>query len=220
MDFFKSFFKREKTQKITAFESILRALSNDPNLAETMIHDAKPSDRIVIAFCLACLHGGYTITAEIRHSLENRPTLQGKLSSNQFQFDAVVQEVIAFVFFSVMAEFQQATDNNKSGRIAALKEARYIAESLTEQYTTSQTPEYIKSRIASYSMALYKGENLFEEAANKIITGISIGANGASVDNLIALALIQHALASDMLFAIKRGISQLYADWQSNPEWY
>lgn len=222
MGFFSSFFKREKPHKATPFEVFLRAFSDDPNLADRMIRDAKPSNRLMMAFCLACLHGGYTITAEIRHSLENLPALPDPSLPTQFQFDAATQEVIAFVFFSVMAEHleaaDEAEDEPESEQLRALKEARYLAESITAKYTTPQIPEYIKSRILSYSLAAHKRKNLFDEAANQILTATRRGTNGASVDNLIAFTAIQHVLVSGMLLAIKRGISQQYAEWKSNPE--
>jgi hypothetical protein len=220
MGFFASLLKGKQPNKVTPFEAFLRAFTDDPHLADKMIRDAKPSNRLMMAFCLACLHGGYTITAEIRHSLESLPALPSASPPN-FQFDAVAQEVIAFVFFTVMAEHleaeDEAEDEPEGEQLRALKEARYLAESLTAKYTTAQPTEYIKNRLLIYSLAAHKKKNLFEEASNKIIAATSSGKSGASIDSIVAFAAVQHALASDMLLAIKDGISVLYANWRSNP---
>lgn len=221
MGFFSSLFKGKQPNKATPFEAFLRAFTDDPHLADKMIRETKPSNRLMMAFCLACLHGGYTITVEIRHSLESLPVLPSASPPN-FQFDAVAQEVIAFVFFTVMAEHleaaDEAEDESESEQLRALKEARYLAESLTAKYTTAQPTDYIKNRILIYSLAAHKKKSLFEEASNKIIAATSSGKSGASIDSIVAFTAIQHALASNMLLAIKDGISALYANWQSNPD--
>lgn len=212
-------------RKVTSFEIFLQAFSDDPNLADKMIREAKPSNRLMMAFCLACLHGAYTITIEIRDSIENLPSFAEGSSSNPFPFDAVAQEVIAFIFFTVMAEHMEKNDDTEeeepeSEQFVALKEARCLAESITQNYTTSRTPEYIKGRLLSYSFAQYKKKSLFEEISNYIVAAIHGGNNQASAENIIQFAAIQHALSSEMLLAIKNGVNELYGDWQTKPEWF
>lgn len=223
MGFLSSLFKGKKVSYATPFEAFLRAFSDDPNLADKMIRDTKQSNRLMMAFCLACLHGGYTITVEIRDSLANLPSLPGAFSPETFPFDAVVQEVIAFVFYTVMAEHMcekdetEDEDEPESEQFRALKEARYLADSLATKYIPARTPEYFKGRLLAYSLASYKRKDLFEEAANHVLKAVHAGSGRASIDDVMKFTAIQHALVSNMLPAIKDGVNRLYADWQSNP---
>ena len=223
MGFLSSLFKRHKPHKATPFEAFLRSFSSDPNLADKMIRESKPSDRLVMAFCMACLYGGYTLTAELRKSLEELPAIPGALARPPFQFDAVAQEVIAFVFYAVMAEHLDAQDETEdepeSEQLSALKEARYLAESLTAEFTIPRSSEYIKSRILTYSLATSMRKNLFEEGAKRILEAVHSGTNGTlHLERIMEFTIVQHALTADILPAIKRGVNQLYKNWQSNPE--
>jgi hypothetical protein len=172
---------------------------------------------------LACLHGGYSIAVEIRDSLASLPRLPGAFPPESFPFDKVAQEVIAFVFYTIMAEHMREEnesedeDEPESERFRALKEARSLADSLATNYIPARTPEYFRGRLLTYSLALHKHKNLFEEAANHILKVVNEGSGQASIDDVMKFAVIQHALASNMLLAIKDGVNQLYADWQSNP---
>lgn len=222
MGFLSSLFKGKKVNHATPFEAFLRAFSDDPNLADKMIRDTKQSNRLMMVFCLACLHGGYTITVEIRDSLSNLPSVPGASPLGPFPFDAVVQEVIAFVFYSVMAEHMREEDETEdedepeSEQFQALKEARYLADSLVTKYIPARTPEYFRERLLAYSLASYKRKSIFEEAANRVLKAAHAGSDRASIDDVMKFAVIQHALASNMLTVIKDGVNRLYADWQSN----
>ena len=223
MGFLSSLFKGNKVSHAMPFEAFLRAFSDDPNLADKMIRDTKQSNRLMMAFCLACLHGGYTITVEIRDSLANLPSLPGAFPPEPFPFDAAVQEVIAFVFYTVMAEHMreedetEEEDESESEQFRALKEAQYLADSLAIKYIPARTPEYFRGRLLAYSLASYKRKNLFEEAANHVLRALLGGSGRASIDDVKKHTAIQHALVSNMLPAIKDGVNRLYADWQSNP---
>lgn len=226
MGFFSSLFKGKEGNHATPFEAFLRAFSDDPNLADKMIRDSKRTNRLMMAFCLACLHGGYTITAEIRESIKNLPSLPGTSPVGPFPFDAVAQEVIAFVFYCVMAEHMSEDDEDEtededepeSEQFQALKEARYLADSLATKYIPGRSPEYFRSRLLAYSWASYKRKSIFEEAANHVLKEVNAGSVRASIDDVIKFAMIQQALVSNMLPAIKDGVNRLYADWQLNPE--
>lgn len=226
MGFFLSLFKGKKGNHATPFEAFLRAFSDDPHLADKMIRDTKRTNHLMMAFCLACLHGGYTITAEIRDSFANLPSLPGASPAGPFPFDAVAQEVIAFVFYSVMAEHMREEDEDEtededepeSEQFQALKEARYLADSLATKYIPGRSPEYFRGRLLAYSLASYKRKSLFEEAANHVLKAVNTGSDRASIDDVMKFAVIQQALVSNMLPAIKDGVNRLYADWQSNPE--
>lgn len=222
MSFFSSLFKGKKGNHATPFEAFLRAFSDDPHLADKMIRDTKQSNRLMMAFCLACLHGGYTITAEIRDSIGNLPDLPGASLAGPFPFDAVAQEVIAFVFYSVIAEHMREDDETEdedepeSEQFQALKEARYLADSLATKYIPDRTPEYFRGRLLSYSLASYKRKSIFEEAANHVLKAMHAGSDRAPIDDVMKFAVIQHALVSNMLPTIKDGVNRLYADWQSD----
>lgn len=226
MGFFSSFFKGKKGNHATPFETFLRAFSDDPHLADKMIRDTKHTNRLMMAICLACLSGGYTITAEIRDSLADLPSLPGTSPAGSFPFDAVAQEVIALLFYIVMAEHMREDDETEeededepeSEQFKALKEARYLADSLATKYIPSRSPEYFRGRLLTYSLVSYKRKSIFEEAANHILKAVNSGSDRASIDDVMKFAVIQQALASNMLSAIKDGVNRLYADWQSNPE--
>lgn len=224
MGFFSSLFKGKKGNHATPFEAFLRAFSDDPHLADKMIRDAKRTNRLMMAFCLACLHGGYTITAETRDSFANLPSLPGAYPAGPFPFDAVAQEVIAFVLYSVMAEHMREEDETEdedepeSEQFQTLKEALYLADSLATKYIPGRSPEYFRGQLLTYSLAAYKRKSIFEEAANHVLKAVNTGSDGASIDDLMKFAVIQQVLVSNMLPTIKDGVNRLYADWQSNPE--
>lgn len=193
MGFLSRVFGRKKPSPAMPFEAFLRQFADDPGLADRMIRESKQEARLMMAFCLACLYGGYTLTVQIRESIASLPHPGGSTSSDPFPFDAVAQEAIALIFYVVMAEHlnnadeedddddeddddeddddddNESNESPKNEKFEALKEARYLADSLAEGCIDNRPKDYFKGRLLSYSFYSHTGKNFLEEAANQVL---------------------------------------------------
>ena len=217
----------QKPKPASKFEAFLQRFNDQPTLVDDLIRGSKVTHKLMNAICFACLQSGYAITREIRDSLRGLPKLNPGLSTSPFQFDGVAREVIAFVFFTIMADHFTDSDeeNDESGStnddelFESIKAARYLAESFISKNTELGAGELLKGRILSYSLAHRKRANLYETAATRILEVNRYGPTDAKfqLEDLLAVAVVQRVLASDILASTQSGIRAMYLEWKSSP---
>jgi hypothetical protein len=208
-------------------EAFLQRFNDQPTLVDDLIRGSKSTHRLMNAICFACLQSGYAITREIRDSLRDLPKLHPGTATSSFQFDSVAREVVAFVFFTVMADhFTDSDEEDDESRGAnddelfeSIKAARYLAESVISRNTELGDGELLKGRILRYSQAHNKRANLFEVAATRILEANRYSHTDAKpqLEDLLGGAIVQRVLASDILPATQSGIRAMYSEWKSNP---
>ena len=235
MGFFSKLFWSKPVLETTPFESFLKRLAVEPQFGDNLILDTKSPGQIWLALCLGCFHSGYVITELVRCEIPKIPKLPfPQVGSKPFPFDLVAQEVIAFAFYCVCAEYMNDDDNDDDDdddeKVQTSKEekrdnfilATSIGEAVAGKYIHDMPQKFFSNRLRTYSFAAFRGKIVFEEAANHILKALDPQAgslsNGLSdIPNYMAIQLI---LVSGVIDRLKKGLNDLYSAWQDDPDFF
>lgn len=220
MSILSKFFSKQTQENQTKLEEFLQRYAKDRNYADSLIRKAQPDFKLAYAFCFSCFAGAHLIADNLRKSNNDLSKLSKKRSL--FDYDSVVQELIAYLFYVNQSPYLNNDDydaDDESEKEQSLNYAIALADGTVSKIIGREQDDFLRKRVASYSLQYVKQGNIVEYAAEKIIRAWTKerGTLETSLADIGRSINVQISLTGPIANSVKEGIDRLYMEWERNP---